>query len=469
MPGTPPTTNSITVTNDVRVLIIGSAMQPTTTAFQKDVVLHAANDLVIHDPLIIYDNFTRDTATLTVATNDSSAYNLFGTLLIQPQEYNWSAALPNLQYLTNWGAIATENQGNFVDNMPSFLSPRSQATPYQAFVNYGSITNQGIFVEANYFANSGSIVEDSTGGGFFGGVTTSAGIDIRSSTAISTNSLLQATNGPISIAANSLLISNSVVFSGRTLSFNTPCFVSDGYAFGNQFGHATNTTPLNVVTNGNFFTTAGGVQMQAKPASGDLLGTTITNISVNSLVSMNVWAGDDRGASPAGFAENTALGRMIFTSDGNPSHFLFQGLNNNNALYVDSIEFQGDATNTYPNGDYKAFTIQPGMKIYYAQALMNGVSIAEKLNGKNGGGFIWVSNYAGVYSSTNLSGTIYNEALVISPNIDSDNDTIVNKNDPTPIPAGLTFDVSNPGPQACGGGNGGGGNGNNPGGRRRFD
>ena len=268
-----------------------------------------------------------------------------------------------------------------------------------------------------------------------------------------------ATNGPISIVANSLLISNSVVNSGRALTFNTPCFLSDGYAFGNQFGHATNATPLNVVTNGNTFVTAGGVQVLAKPASGDLLGTTITNISVNSLVSMNVWAGDDRGASPAGFAENTALGRMIFTSDANPSQFQFQGLNNNNALYVDSIEFQGNATNTDFNGNFTAFTIVPGMKIYYAQALMNGVSIAEKLNGKNGGGFIWVSNYAGVYSSTNLSGTIYNEALVISPDIDSDNDTIVNKNDPTPIPPGLTFDVANAGPQACGGG---GGNGNNP-------
>lgn len=458
VPGTPPTTNAITITNDVRILIVSSSLQPTSPTFQKDIVIHAANSLVINDALNIYDNFTSDTTSLTVATNAGTAYSTFGTLLIQPPLYNWSPSLPNLQYLTNWGIITTSNQGNFAGNMPSFLSPRSQATPYQAFVNHGQIVNQGIFVDANYFENSGSIVENGAAG-LFGGVSGSAGIDIRSSTATSTNGSLIATNGPISIAANSLFISNSVVNSGRTLTFNTPCFLSDGYAFGNQFGHATNTTPLNVVTNGNFFTTAGGVQMLANPASGDLLGTTITNISVNSLVSMNVWAGDDRGASPAGFAENTALGRMIFTSDGNPSQFSFRGLNNNNALYVDSIEFQGNATNTDADGNFLAFTIQPGMKIYYAQALMNGVSVAEKLNGKNGGGFVWVSNYAGVYSSTNLSGTIYNEALVISPNLDSDNDGTVNRDDTTPIPAGLTFDVANAGPQACGGG---GGNGNNP-------
>jgi hypothetical protein len=119
---------------------------------------------------------------------------------------------------------------------------------------------------------------------------------------------------------------------------------------------------------------------------------------------------------------------------------------------VDSIQFLGSATNTDANGNLTGVTIQPGMKIYYAQALVNGVSIAEKLNGKNGGGFCWVSNYAGVYSSTNLSGTLYNRALVISTHIDSDGDTIVNGNDPTPIPAGWTFDVANAGPSACGGG-----------------
>jgi len=446
------TTNAITITNDVRVLIVGSSLQPTTPAFQKDVILHAANNLQINDALTIFGNFSSDTAVLTVATNDPSAYSLFGTLVIQPQEYNWSLNLPNLQYLTNWGFISTDNQGNFADNMPSFLSPRSQATPYQAFVNHGSITNQGIFVDANYFANSGTIVEDNTSGGFFGGVVGSSGITIRALTAISTNSFLQTTNGPITFAANSLLLSNSIVYSGRTLSFNTPCSLSDGYAFGNQFGHATNATPANVVTNGNFITTGGGIQELATPQSGDLLGTTITNISLNSLLSMNVWAGADRGASPAGFAENSAVGRMIFTSDGNPSRFSFQGLNNNNALYVDSIEFLSNVTNTDANGNFTSFIFQPGMKIYYAQAMMNGVSIAEKLNGKNGGAFVWVPNYAGVYSSTNIGGTLYNAALVISPDIDSDGDGTVNRDDATPIPPGQTFNVDNAGPLPCTGG-----------------
>lgn len=332
------------------------------------------------------------------------------------------------------------NRANFADNMPSLFSPISQAVPYKSFVNHGFISSQGAFVASDYFANSGTLTEIPSG-------------DITlniSGPAINTNGTLLAPNSPITINANSLFISNSVVASDRALTFNTSCFLSDGYAFGNQFGHVTNATLPNVVANGNQFTTRGGVQLLTKPATGDLLGTTITDISQDAPISFNVWAGEDRGFSPSGFAENAALGRLILSAS--PNHvFQFKGANNNNALYVDSIQFEGSSTNTDANGNYSSISIVPGMKIYYAQALVNGISVAEKLNGKNGGGFCWVSNYAGVYSSTNLSGTLYNKALVVSTHIDSDGDTIVNGNDATPIPAG-TFDVANPGPIACGGG-----------------
>src|SRR6185312_118575 len=110
--------------------------------------------------------------------------------------------------------------------------------------------------------------------------------------------------------------------------------------------------------------------------------------------------------------------------------FTFRSVNGSSALYVDSIELQGNTTNTDANGNPQSIAIEPGMNIYYAQAIENGVSIAEKLNGKfgaaytNGGQFFWVSNYAGVYSSTNIAypdgnSYIFNQALVISPDIDS--------------------------------------------------
>jgi hypothetical protein len=328
--------------------------------------------------------------------------------------------------------------------MSSPSSSRATATPYQAFVNHGTVADQGVFIKANYFENSGLIQES---------LNNNIDIDITSS-ALATNGSFIATNGHVSIAAQSLLASNGVLNAGQFLSLTMPCFLSDGYVFENQFGHITNSVLPNVVTNGNIWSVGGGIRIMGKPATGDLLGTTITNIAFNNIDSITVWPGEDRGASPLGFANNLALGRMVFNADADPSHFTFAGLGTNTALYVDTIEFQGSATNTDVNGNFQAITIQPGVKIYFAQAIMNGVSVAEKLNGKNGGGFLWVSNYAGVYSSTNIpypdgNTYIFNEALAISPNIDSDNDGTVNVGDPTPIPAGLTFDIVNDGPQLC--------------------
>src|ERR1035437_5028917 len=80
----------------------------------------------------------------------------------------------------------------------------------------------------------------------------------------------------------------------------------------------------------------------------------------------------------------------------------------------------------------------PGMKTYYAQLIINGVSWAEKLNGKNGGGLNWVAAYAGAFSSTNLvypDGTTnrLNLALVQSRDLDSNCNGSPNYMDPAPL------------------------------------
>jgi hypothetical protein len=451
------------VTNDVQMLLVNSALQPTTPALQQNVTLHAPDNLVVSDELNIYRHFFSDTTTLTLTTNSNSAFSLAGQLNLLSPDIFWSASLPNLQYLTNWGRISTKNLANFAGNMFSASSDPAGATPYQAFVNHGTIENQGTFIRANYFENSGVIEEDLANN-----------IDIGVSTAaIATNGLFLAPLGSVSLAANSLFLSNGVINAGQSLTLTAPCSLSDGYVFGNQFGHITNSVLPNVVTNGNIWTAGGGVQITVKPPTADLLGTTISNFAVNSIDSINVWPGKDMGAVPDGFADNLALGRMVLNADANPSQFTFRSVNGSSALYVDSIELQGNTTNTDANGNPQSIAIEPGMRIYYAQAIQNGVSIAEKLNGKfgaaytNGGQFFWVSNYAGVYSSTNIAypdgnSYIFNQALVISPDIDSDGDGTVNRDDETPIPIGTVFDITITGPLPCDGGNGQGyGNGTN--------
>jgi hypothetical protein len=441
------------VTNDVRVLLVNSALFPTTPALQQDLILHATNTLTVSDEYNVFRHFSSDATTLTLTTNNNNAFSLAGQINLLSQDIFWSASLPNLQYLTNWGRISSKNLINFAGNMFSPFSDPANATPYQAFVNHGTISDAGTLIRANYFENTGSIQEDAANGGIDIGVT---------GTAWATNSSFVAPSGGISIAANSLLASNGFILAGRELTFTVPCSLSDGYVFENQFGHITNSILPNVVTNGNIWIVGGGVRIMGKPPTADLLGTTITNIATSSLESINLWPGEDRGISPGGFATNLALGRMILIADAIPSQFTFRTFNGSNALYVDSIEFKGNTTNTDANGNPQSVGIEPGMTIYYAQAIQNGVSIAEKLNGKhgagitNGGQFFWVSNYAGVYSSTNIpypdgNTYIFNDALALSPDIDSDGDNTVNVNDATPISIGSVFDIVNIGPQPCDG------------------
>jgi hypothetical protein len=77
--------------------------------------------------------------------------------------------------------------------------------------------------------------------------------------------------------------------------------------------------------------------------------------------------------------------------------------------------------------------------VYYAQATINGASVAEFLDGKHNGRLRWVSSHTGPFSGVNVvypdgSTNFLNAALVASCNLDSDNDGIVNCIDPSPIP-----------------------------------
>ena len=95
-------------------------------------------------------------------------------------------------------------------------------------------------------------------------------------------------------------------------------------------------------------------------------------------------------------------------------------------------------TNFDGSGNLANLQFASGMKIYYAQLIINGISWAEKLDGKNGGGLNWVSAYAGTFSSTNMvypDGTTnrLNLALVQSCDIDSNGNGIPNCRDPAPV------------------------------------
>jgi hypothetical protein len=434
------TINGLSVSNDNRVLMVFSKVVPTTAPTVQDLRLHATNTLTISDSLHVTRNLSIDARTLIITTNDfSTALSAAGGLNVDNPNVFWSTSMPNIRNLINNGVIGGLNAMNFARGMVDPYSDPNTATPYIVFVNHGMVTNQGTFIAANAFLNDG-FFDSGLSGSFI----------LRGGCATLTNGTIRAVSGNVSITANSLLASNVNIHAGGSLELSVADCISDGYALFNQFGHTslTNAPTNGGVTNGNAWVADGGFNLWTKPATGDLLGTTVSAF-VSGPASQQTWysswAGQDRGASPNGFINNAAIGRLVLDGSSNGRFSFGAAGGSGKAIYVDSIEFLGNATNADVAGNLISVSISPGMKVYYAQALAGGVSIAEKLNGRNGGRFQWVSNYAGIFSSINVHYPTdnlwhtFNKALVESQNIDSDGDLTANGNDPTPIPVGWVF------------------------------
>lgn len=295
-----------------------------------------------------------------------------------------------------WGGNTTLMDG--ANAVPASTNTISSPTWYQNFVNYGLISDQGSSIYSDYFFNSGLITN---------GINSFA---LQSMDATFSDSSLFA-GGDVSLNAETLLIEDSTIQAGRSLSLQATNSLTDGVAGG-----------PGKVSNGNVWGVGGassvGLNLPVKPAMGDLLGTTITNFAPGIRKVVNTWAGQDMGASADGFQNNASIGRLILTSDGN-GKFIFNGASTGNALYVDDLEFAGQATGLDSNGNPLALTNSANLVIYYAQALSNGVSVAASLNHKNNDHLKWVSSYVGHFSYTNVvinGNTNYYNAALYSDN-----------------------------------------------------
>jgi hypothetical protein len=185
-----------------------------------------------------------------------------------------------------------------------------------------------------------------------------------------------------------------------------------------------------------------------KPATGDLLGTTLSTKADFFAQVDHVWAGENRGATVSGYQDNSAVGKLV-CSIGNGTPLLsFQGSGAGRALYVDQLDITllGQNIETY-------LDIVPDFAIYFASAKVGfttpgNLTAEEYLDGKYDGRLRWVKDYAGTYSSVDVISNgvtvTINRALRDSQVIDSDNDGVPNYFDSFPL---------------GGSGNGGGGNG----------
>jgi hypothetical protein len=421
------------ITNVYTLTLVDSEIQHQTPTIIPNLSLHSDN-VIITDVLNVTSNLLIDAFNLTIATNAPGSLNPAGQLNLLSGNIIWTNSFPRLQTLTNYGVLTVNNTAFFGGvHYPPFY-PTGDVTPYYDFVNRGTIVTIGAFIWATNFENSGLI--DATAGS----------LTVQATTATLTNGQLMAGipnspfNSDITLYASSLFISNTVLTDTRKLSILATNSLSDGDITSTNF-------------HGNFWTAgAGGFNLLAQPAvTANLLGTTISNTSPDFGFVTCQWAGQDRGPDPVGYSNNAALGRLVFDAGFNSS-FTLQGVSTSNALYVDYLEFRDYATN-YANQNVNALQINPGIKIYYAQAFLvtnnatgEGFSVAEKFNHYNGGALNWVPGYAGAFSSTtwtNTDGKVYkvNSALRFSTTIDSDNDATVNAQDQTPffVPTDLQF------------------------------
>ena len=416
----PVSTNSFAVTNDYNVVIIANRATPSTPSAVWNLFLTGTNSIVISDLYNLLNGLYLDCLRLTLTTNGAGAQSPYGELNLAGTTVNWPAATPNLRYLTNNGVILLPSAGA---NSMGFFG--SASAFYGAFVNNGQISDFGSQIWTTNFVNTGSIFN---GAGRF---------TLQSLTATMPGGSITA-GGDVSITTDKLLTGGlSLEADGSLTVIATNQLADTGVTCGGIW-----TVGLNSVGN--------GIKVPLKPSGGgagygsSLLGTTINLYAPVNRNVVNVWAGTDMGATAVGFTNNLAVGRLILDALGPTSstRFTFNGAGNANyAIYVDYLELLDGATNL-DNGqtgtNFISLNFNTNIVIYYAQAVMNGYSVARQINQWNSGHLRWVPQYAGYFSSTNIvypDGTThtFNAALAAAPHTDSDGDGTPNAYDPTPF------------------------------------
>ncbi|MBI5773545.1 MAG: hypothetical protein HZA89_07365 [Verrucomicrobia bacterium] len=346
--------------------------------------------LVVNSTNVIMNNtlrpgrsFVIDAHAVTFESNN--VLNLFSSAVDMG-----ATNLPNVRHFTNHGVVS-------VAGLAKFGSDREE--PFTNVVNTGSLLAAGGSVRSRYFQNTGSFIAN-------GGA-----LDITADDAD--------IQGTFSSASDILLAGSNLVLNGHVAS-----------AAGALNLIVTNSLSDSGVPGTNVINCGYGFSLPLKPARGDLLGTVITS-TVPAFASIShLWAGEDRGATAAGFTNNTALGKLAVSCAGNFSLAAFTGAGTSNALYVDRLELLGSAETNFAN----VLSIDPNIVLYFASANVP----PESLDGQFGGRLRWVRSYLGPNSSSNVvlaSGQTItvNSSLLASTAIDSDGDGTSNGADASPF------------------------------------
>src|ERR1035437_1014554 len=288
-PGPPVTVLTNTIGTLYTVTMVDSALAEKTPAEIQNLSLRSTN-LLIGDVLNVFASLLVDTERLTITTNALHAPTPRGELNFTSGDILWSANLPNLQYLTNFGRISCSNSIYLGTSgqTPPWISGTFDA-PYQSIVTHGPISSVACSIWAKYFEASDT---NDTGIG---------PMTVRADSAIVTNGTFLVTDADIDFFTGSLLISNQVLQAGRGITLWATNYLDDGSL----------SNSVDVITNQNLWTVGQGFSLPLLPTNASLLATTITNTAFPNAEVDNYWAGRDYGCWPSGFVNTAALGRLI--------------------------------------------------------------------------------------------------------------------------------------------------------------
>ncbi len=295
-------TNSLTISNDFRIELVSSQLVPFSTPQVQNLKLHSTNSVVISDALNIFGSIFIDSRSLTLTTNGpgTGANSLDG-------ELNWNRTLalgaaqfPNLLWVTNSGAIRALGSIQF----------GAATLSCGAVINNSLISDQGAIIYATNFLNSGAIL-NGTGG-----------LLLQSQTANLTNSLIVG-GASITIGTGTLLTSNATFSAGGALNLTVTNQLTDSDATNGMFwsvGAQANSAFAGVYLGNGFNLPI----LPTNPVVGDLRHTTVTNFALVNRRINNLWAGSDRGAVPAGFTNNVAIGHLLLDATNTSALYYFQ-------------------------------------------------------------------------------------------------------------------------------------------------
>jgi hypothetical protein len=338
-----PTTNQV-VENLYVLMMDASQLGIPVPVSVLDLHLHATN-IVICDPVVVTNSFFMDGQSLTILK----------TLVLTNELHSWVwTNAPTLSYFTNYGSVTIcEGLGlgsaHFGDDGPS---------------NYLTFVNQGIITAGGQTINSVSLQ-------ILNGVNNARGYsDFRATT--QSGKLSDATvyaGGDIQFYAGTLKITGSTLSANKMLNFTVTNSLTDGGSGA-----------------GNTFGCQNGFNLLIKPATGDLLGTTIITTANDDNEVEHYWAGNDLGAVAAGYVNNAAIGTLILypSSTYFEPLFSFFGTTGANGMYVNNLDLSGL---TDPDITWE-IAIDPGLTIYYVSASLNpgvdtgGLTAEEYLDGK---------------------------------------------------------------------------------------